>query len=310
MRKIEAKFKIVTPLFMSGADQRKAELRVPSIKGALRFWWRALALGRLGSVDKVREAEAKLFGSSDQAVGQSKVLLNLTEKPKPKQKETMQKWRPNDWMNYVGYGIIDDSPKKRDYFKPGSEFKLELVLKNGVTTGDEESICNALKALGLIGGLGAHSRNGWGSLSLANLTNWDAPSDLSGYRREISSLLSHGKSVTGLPEYTAFSTRTRIELGTPRNSLEVIHQYLAEKYRDYVKSIKPKEHRKAFGLPRKPDLGTRRTSPVFLHVHCIGNEYVPVVSFFPAQFLPTMPEPSGGYRTIERFLDQFAQEGK
>jgi CRISPR/Cas system CMR-associated protein Cmr1 (group 7 of RAMP superfamily) len=33
--------KLLTPLFMSGANQEEAEFRVASIKGALRFWWRA-----------------------------------------------------------------------------------------------------------------------------------------------------------------------------------------------------------------------------------------------------------------------------
>lgn len=55
MIELEARFRIVTPLFMSGSDKLKAELRVPSIKGVLRFWWRALALGRLDTVKKVRE---------------------------------------------------------------------------------------------------------------------------------------------------------------------------------------------------------------------------------------------------------------
>ena len=33
MKTIEAKFKIATSMFLHGADQTKAELRVPSIKG-------------------------------------------------------------------------------------------------------------------------------------------------------------------------------------------------------------------------------------------------------------------------------------
>jgi CRISPR-associated protein Cmr1 len=77
MIELEAKFFILTPLFMSGSDKSKAELRVPSIKGALRFWWRALALGRLGSVGKVRENESRIFGSAGSDFGQARVHLRL-----------------------------------------------------------------------------------------------------------------------------------------------------------------------------------------------------------------------------------------
>ncbi len=45
MKTIEASFEIVTPMFISGADD-VADLRPPSIKGALRFWWRALHWGQ------------------------------------------------------------------------------------------------------------------------------------------------------------------------------------------------------------------------------------------------------------------------
>lgn len=33
--------KIITPMFLAGADGQTPELRAASIKGALRFWWRA-----------------------------------------------------------------------------------------------------------------------------------------------------------------------------------------------------------------------------------------------------------------------------
>ena len=38
----EFELEIITPLFLAGADTNKPELRATAIKGALRFWWRAL----------------------------------------------------------------------------------------------------------------------------------------------------------------------------------------------------------------------------------------------------------------------------
>lgn len=48
-------FEFLTPCFCGGADPARAELRAPSIRGRLRWWFRALG----GS----REDEEKVFGS-------------------------------------------------------------------------------------------------------------------------------------------------------------------------------------------------------------------------------------------------------
>lgn len=39
---ITATFEIVTPMFLGDADQKATSIRPTAIKGALRFWWRAL----------------------------------------------------------------------------------------------------------------------------------------------------------------------------------------------------------------------------------------------------------------------------
>jgi len=40
MEKLEVTFRIVTPMFLGGADPNiQAELRPPSIKGAMRYWY-------------------------------------------------------------------------------------------------------------------------------------------------------------------------------------------------------------------------------------------------------------------------------
>ncbi|HPU57120.1 MAG TPA: type III-B CRISPR module RAMP protein Cmr1, partial [Verrucomicrobiota bacterium] len=47
MKTLTATYRIVTPMFLGGANpESQAELRISSIKGALRFWWRALMWGR------------------------------------------------------------------------------------------------------------------------------------------------------------------------------------------------------------------------------------------------------------------------
>jgi CRISPR-associated protein Cmr1 len=65
MRKVEIELMTVTPLFLGGSDPRgqPPELRPPSFRGAMRYWYRA-ALGGVVGDDwkKVRQLEGKVFG--------------------------------------------------------------------------------------------------------------------------------------------------------------------------------------------------------------------------------------------------------
>lgn len=52
-------------MFTSGADQSQAELRAPSVKGALRYWWRAMRSNlAVNNLNGLREREGDLFGDT------------------------------------------------------------------------------------------------------------------------------------------------------------------------------------------------------------------------------------------------------
>ena len=42
MKTEEITLKVITPMFMLGADNRTPELRPSEFKGMMRFWWRAI----------------------------------------------------------------------------------------------------------------------------------------------------------------------------------------------------------------------------------------------------------------------------
>jgi hypothetical protein len=68
---LEATFCIVTPLFLGGAEPNdRAELREASIKGALRFWYRAVD-------PDYRDLEARIFGGTRKGEGQAIFLLRV-----------------------------------------------------------------------------------------------------------------------------------------------------------------------------------------------------------------------------------------
>src|SRR5580658_8082367 len=83
MNMLTATYQVVTPMFLGGAEAHGLpELRATSVKGLIRFWWRAVKwmdiwLAHQNDEDALkalRQQEDGLFGSSRS--GQSKVLLS------------------------------------------------------------------------------------------------------------------------------------------------------------------------------------------------------------------------------------------
>ena len=234
MIELEASFRIVTPLFMSGSDKFKAELRVPSIKGALRFWWRALALGRLGTVKKVREDECRIFGSAENDIGQSRVHLRLKLPENAEQyKEQILKYEGGEPVGpgarYLGYGVVESVSSRKKNTKEGQILRsclkypfngiLNILIKNDTNEDDIKSVAAALIAMGLFGGLGSRSRKGYGSFNLEELKFGDkplytTPKDVEELKKQIGSLFSNYsiQPYPSLPPYTAYSNCTRIDI--------------------------------------------------------------------------------------------------
>ena len=227
---VEAAYRVTTPMFCGGADpETVAELRLPSFKGALRFWWRALAWRRLGrDLAAVREEEAKLFGSSDG--GQSRVAMSMRP-PRTHQfkkgeilKELRSGQTVGDGVRYLGYGLMEAFASSRKGTRTGEltrpclrapfDFRVRMALR---TPADVDSLRNALVALGTLGGMGARSRKGFGSLSLRSLhvdgaSDWDPPSSPDALGSRIKALYGNGatgRAPSTLPPITAISDHSR-----------------------------------------------------------------------------------------------------
>jgi len=340
MNKIKATYKIVTPMFIGGADNKQAELRGPSFKGVLRFWFRAIALSELKSVKEVKMMGKKLFGSTD---GQAKFLLDVCPEGNIVECEVGKRWNGKG-SAYLGYGVIGKDKNTRSYIKENCRFKVTLILKKGIEKKEFKYLKLALIAVGLFGGLGSRSRKGFGSVCLEQLQHneeivWDAPHNAIGLKEKINNLFREtGKLFGSLPEYSAFSKESTISIYQPSgdcsDALALLDQVGKEmlRYRSYgrrkrgkdihelpwgeeaeqifkddhdlilgvSKGIEPQIHprRVVFGLPHnyfysgntKIDVNSslyeRRASPLFIHIHELGDKYVAVFTILPAVFLP------------------------
>lgn len=303
MQTLTATYRIVTPMFLGGADPTaEAELRLPSFKGALRFWWRALQWGKVRDVTELRRKEAELFGSSEK--GQSRVLLEMEQAVSETNKVT-EPWPPNSWQRYTGYGLRDKG--ERCYLKPGSEWKVHVSLRR-FPPEEQNQVLTSLKLLGLAGGLGARSRKGWGSITLTALegADWTCPDSPTAWEKTLALLV--GESASAVPPWTAFSSGAKWKAAPAKPNAQAAQEWLAKRYQQTVKSVDPKPDRAQFGLPRmfkgnpRPE---RRASPLILHVHqCPNGSALPCVLWLPASFLENTREIPGNGQAAQQFVRQ------
>ncbi|MCS7032162.1 MAG: type III-B CRISPR module RAMP protein Cmr1, partial [Gloeomargarita sp. SKYG116] len=140
---LQVQLETVTPLFLGGADPRgKPELRAASVRGALRFWLRALAGSSTGDsasgIEKLRQMEAQVFGSTD--TGASPISIQLKHR---NPLETIgysqlveldsQNNPRNPGIAYLFFAARSDrSNPERKAIKAGTSFNLHLLPRPGI----------------------------------------------------------------------------------------------------------------------------------------------------------------------------------
>jgi CRISPR-associated protein Cmr1 len=100
MKTIAFECETITPMFLGSADGRTPELRPPSIKGAMRFWWRAMN-GHL-SLEDVKKEEAELFGGSGEKEGRSRIVLRVKSDTEPEKGSTIRHDYNLTWNRLAG----------------------------------------------------------------------------------------------------------------------------------------------------------------------------------------------------------------
>jgi len=215
-----------------GAADVAAGIRVPSIRGAMRFWFRALAGMALGpDLAKLAEAEARVFGDSEKSSAghdgrwSSPVALRLPSPPAAVD-ESRPDWLGDDpdhsrWIVYLlGQGLGDvrgvarhsgRRPVTKPHVRHGTRFDLQMRFA-GSERASEEVAALAVAALWLTcayGGVGARTRRGFGGLRITGAAGdlpepWNHESvrtpDL-GHYEQLASLFPNepvGRSLLGL----------------------------------------------------------------------------------------------------------------
>lgn len=335
MHELKATYKIVTPMFIGGANQTTTDgIRPPSIKGALRFWWRALNWGRFWkesqedeekALQSLHQEEARLFGASmgskENTGGQGCFLLSVTQ---PEKISINDNWPPNDPNNtasYMAYGLLKTNEEEHRFAIEESkntankkeisniEFELKFVFKNKVKESDIQQINQALEAWSLFGGLGGRSRRAMGSITLANIDSNTVLYSKDEYSNKIEALLKSYKSVPDAP-FTAFSKNSLFYLINTGKNARTLVEKMGREYKEFRGQEGLRGKKKVpFGLPLQDvDMENRRSSPLFFHVHALqNNNFAGINLFMPSKIF----HPDKQYaNTSMNIVEQFIRRGK
>ncbi|MBV8857227.1 MAG: type III-B CRISPR module RAMP protein Cmr1 [Acidobacteria bacterium] len=199
-------YELITPLYGGGVEPAHADplttVRVPGIRGHLRFWWRACRATQFSTVAEMKREEDSIWGSTEQP---SAVVLELKLDDKAAVKKEPAYWmernprtgRPalkNSHQVHT-YAAFPLQPKKEEREQAGWKsgdiltgvcFSLRLsfpghliIPRAGSAEGRKVDVKKeveaALWAWETFGGVGARTRRGFGALVLRSIDGEKVP---------------------------------------------------------------------------------------------------------------------------------------
>ncbi len=209
MQTITFTCEVITPMFLAGADSTTPELRPASIKGALRFWWRAMN-GHLPT-DEMRKLEGEIFGSTEKRSNVILLPINIIKEVLTKISNT-----PHHKKEYCKIHCEPSLPPKKNKCSKSIQrdakyYIFELTIKYNNTKITKQDLIDILKVAFLFGGVGKRVRRGFGSILIRKIDGDKSFESL----EEIKSFLDSKKEVNGSSNFAYFKS---IEIGKAFNS--------------------------------------------------------------------------------------------
>ena len=183
-------------MFIGDSTGKIAEIRPPSLKGVLRYWWRALN----GDLDPkvLYGKEMSIFGGSDENHGKSKVTIKIFHNLKQYSISELPK---TNLPSYTSFGLrVGTKELERGYIPTKKHFSFSFNYSEKLDDGQINEIETALAFVAMVGGIGSKSRNGYGRFNIENL------------KLKIDDLINEIKNHSNkeLSSYCAFSKETKI----------------------------------------------------------------------------------------------------
>jgi len=152
----------ITPAFLAGANQNTPEIRAASVRGQLRWWFRALG--------GTRAQEAQTFGNVHDGASRSKVVVRISAVV-PKVEPTLT-FSPMSDFGYIYYFAKVSGNKEGihrtlqgSYFAPGTRFTLTVIERDPLGQRERTLLSDAAQCLVRLGCLGLRASRGCGAMA-------------------------------------------------------------------------------------------------------------------------------------------------
>jgi len=157
--------KTITPMFGGGAVEREvgeSPIRASSIRGHLRFWWRATTRLRYSSAEELYQIERNIWGDVENP---SPVTLQV-EVTKPGEDVSPDVYRGNARLGpkagYFLYPFAGSQNQVEASGRKNVEFVLRVTYQSEFPS--EPEVRRAIRAWLTVGGIGARTRRGCGAI--------------------------------------------------------------------------------------------------------------------------------------------------
>ena len=265
MENITLKCRVITPMFMAGADRRGVELRPSEFKGMMRFWWRAIKAE--DNIEDLRKKEAEIFGGTGEKEGKSKVKIKIV----PESISTGKYWPlPHSGTKKFTFDCIEKDSAFNIVLMGGEKF-LDIFRNTFVVST-------------ILGGFGKRSRRGFGSIEIIEPSEFNFEDfEKEEYIEKILEILNQIENRYQIKDSKIVNTKKggnypwikEIEIGRGESDWEKL-----------LKKIGNASHNH-----KNPSLGNaspRMASPIYVSVIKLKDVYYPIVttlnSFFPKSY--------------------------
>jgi CRISPR-associated protein Cmr1 len=188
------KYRLVTPLFGGGVMPRENDpsklIRETSIRGQLRFWWRAMRAS--GTIEEMKAREDEIFGSGGENARQSKLFVKVRVTNTGNEKDIFRQEGErikaiDEWAKiaYVAFALQPSREEQRVGVMPKKvrenvEFEMELSFPEDL----RREVEAVLWAWETFGGIGGRTRRGFGAIELLQIGENGQQQSVKKYQKE------------------------------------------------------------------------------------------------------------------------------
>lgn len=260
---------ILTPLFMHG-NRKNLEVRVPSIKGVLRYWWRTLQDSP--SKKLIKQETAKFGGITGDQGCRSPVRFRLELSETKMDSSPLLPHRSSKKGYSPAIGAHQSLRLLMVHLKRDAEFAGE----DGLTLKEEHSLY--VRWMLLLSGFGQRARRGAGAVQYEGF-QWRTSSDIQNTLRDLLTRLKRDGTFQFPPPESGCLLRRKEK---PQNIHPQINAVWvgepspsAEKVRERISRA---GHRANSGGGLLGSSKPRFASPLHCTVRRVGQGYVPVIT--------------------------------